>query len=460
MHPTRVVTFLGLSLLALAVLSGQALATTYAEVGSCAVPNPPAHSYTTIQAAVTATATATVIEICPGIYPEQVVITKKVTLEGVLSANEDAVVIVPPAAGLVQNTTDFDNGDFPIAAQILVKNTTALITISNLTVDGTGNLESGCAFDLQGITFQNASGTVSHVAVRNQTPGGPNSGQGGCQIGEGIFIETSAGKKSTVTIQSSSVHDYNKNGITANDTGTKVTLTADVIQGAGLVACSASSQGAAQNGFELGYGASGTIQSSTLVDNLYEYDPSVPNGACDYIAADILFVDTAEGGSSTPVKIVHNTVGNSQAPIVVFEANDDAPNYGGGVSITQNTVFGTPSGFDAIDVCTSGNTVTANTIVNSGESAVHLDASCGQAYGGPDTGKNNTVTGNNLLESACAGILDDWNGSGGNSYSSDNYYTIPYPVTDTTASCPFVPSAEPARSQAKARQVHKLSPKR
>jgi hypothetical protein len=59
---------------------------------------------------------------------------------------------------LVQNTTDFDNSN-PVAAQILVQGPfVASVTITNLTVDGTGNGITGCSPDVQGILFQNASG--------------------------------------------------------------------------------------------------------------------------------------------------------------------------------------------------------------------------------------------------------------------------------------------------------------
>jgi hypothetical protein len=457
MHSARTFMFYCLAIIPLVASSRQAFA-AYAEVGSCSVPNPPAHTYTSIQAAVTASPAATVIQICPGIYPEQVVITKKLTLEGVLSGGQDAAVIVPPLTGLIQNTVDLDVPGYEIAAQVLVQNTnTALVTISNLTVDGTGNLINGCAPDPEGILFQNSSGTVNHVAVRNEIAGGiPNP----CQSGEGINVQTAAGKTSKVTIENVSVHNYNKNGITGNDPGTTLILTGDFVQGSGLVPCTESIQGAAQNGIQLAYGATGTLLNSVVVDNVFNYDPTVSGGACNYVSADVILYDTAENSG---VKIQHNDLGNSQYPVVLFEGNDDPPNYGDGVSITGNSVFGTLT-LDGIDVCTNGNTVTGNTIINSAESGIHLDASCGQFYGGPATGTGNTVTTNTFVESACAGILDDTGGTGGNSYGTDTYYTVPFPVTFSTGSCPFVPAPNVARNQAKTQTqtkgAHKFSLKR
>jgi hypothetical protein len=449
MHGTRISTFSCLALVALA-LTGQAFSSSVA-VGSCTAL---AHTYTTIQAAVNASAPGTIIEICPGIYPEQVVVNKRLTLEGIPSGGEDAAVIVPPLTGLVQNAVDLDIAT-SIAAQILVQNTSSvLVTISNLTVDGTGNLIDGCSPDPQGILFQNASGVLNHVAVRNEVAGGVPSG---CQTGQGIFAETSTGSVSNVKIQNVSVHNYNKNGISGVDPGTTLAITGNFIQGSGVVPCSADYQGAAQNGIQLGYGATGTIFNSTVIDNNYTFDPTVPDYACYYVGADVLLYDTAESTPSNLIKIQHNWLGNSNYPLVLSEGNDFPPNYGDGVSILGNSIFGTAGFFDAIDLCTNGNTVTGNIIFNSAESAVHLDASCGEYYGGPATGTHNTVTGNTIVESACAGILDDWSGGGSNNYSSDNYYTVPYPVAYSTDSCPFVQTPEIASNRAKSNTAHNFS---
>ncbi len=171
-------------------------------------------NFATIQQAVNAVPAGSTIRICPGTYHEQVTISEKLILEGVVYGQNDAVVILPPAAGLVQNAVDVDDSSSPIAAQILVENTAGPVAFSNLTVDGTGNKISSCAPDLQGILFQNASGSVTHVAVRNETL---SAGLGGCQSGESIYVQTAAGLTSTVSVVSSSVHNYNKNGITGNE---------------------------------------------------------------------------------------------------------------------------------------------------------------------------------------------------------------------------------------------------
>jgi len=411
-------------LVVLVALSGYAFSTTVA-VGTCTS----LINFATIQQAVNASPAGTVIKVCPGNYPEQVaIIAKNLSLEGVEYATEDAVVILPPAGGLVANATDVDSGN-PVAVQLLVQNA-GPVSISNLTVDGTGNGLS-CGPDVRGILFQNSSGTVNHVAVRNQVPNGiPN----GCQVGQSIWVETAAGHSSTVAVEHSSVHNYNKNGITGIDAGTNLTLTGNYVQGAGVVP----DGGAAQNGIQLGFGATGTITDNIVIDNIYG-DPTVA------ASADVLLYDAAENSNIT---ISSNIVGNSQLPIALY--TDSVGVYGDGVSVTGNRVFGA-STYDGIDVCTNGNTVKGNTIVNSAESGVHLDASCGS------TGHNNTVTGNVILESACAGILDDTNGEGGNTITNDTYFTVPFTLASSTSKCNL--SAGTAML-AKAKATRKFSPAR
>jgi hypothetical protein len=425
MHPTRSFYFSCLALFVLGTLSGQAFSSTVA-VGTCTN----LVFFGTIQSAVSAVPAGSIIKVCPGTYTEQVVITKKLTLEGIATATQDAVVILPPAGGLGQNTVDLDTGD-PVAAQLLVQNTAGPVSISNLTVDGTGNGLT-CGPDVQGILFQNASGTVNHVAVRNQVPNGiPN----GCQVGESIYVQTAAGSSSTVTVENSSVHNYNKNGITGNDTGTTLTVSGSYVQGSGVVP----SGGAAQNGIQLGFGAKGTIKSNTVIDNIYG-DITVA------ASTDILLYDTAE---SSGIIVNGNIVGNSQIPIALEEDNGFPPNYGDGVTVTANKVFGTSS-FDGIDVCTNGNTVTGNTIFNGAESGVHLDASCGAFFGGPATGNNNTATGNTIVESACAGVLADAGTTGNNDTSPPNtYFTVPFQITSSTGSCTIPARATRAKTALK-----------
>jgi len=86
--------------------------------------------FSIVQSALDASPAPTTVEVCPGIYAEQVTITKPVTRESVAAAAADLVRIVPPEGGLSINATLNDNN--PAAAQIYVDNVSGTVNVSNL----------------------------------------------------------------------------------------------------------------------------------------------------------------------------------------------------------------------------------------------------------------------------------------------------------------------------------------
>lgn len=366
-------------------LSAQPLTASVVAVGTC-VAN--IVHFTTIQGAVKAVPPGSTIKICPAKYHEQVVINKNLTLIGVNSGSADNPVLVKPSGGFVPNTTSLTGGH-PIAAQILVQSPAAAVTISSLAVDGSNNnLNGGCSdARLIGIYYQNASGTVNFVVARNQAQDAANFG---CQIsaGLGIFVQSASPSTSTVKIENSTVRGYQKNGITGNEVGTTVTITGDSVVGAGPTTT-------AQNGIQVGFGATGKVQNNTVADDDFNGNPSLGTGS------GILIYD------SSNVTITGNSVTNTQngIPIVtdgVFPADHN--------TVSNNHVSDTHLG-DGIDLCSNQNTVSGNTVFSSGQAGIHLNSSCGS------TGNNNIVSKNTVNE-ACAGIL---RGSGtGNTFPIAN----------------------------------------
>jgi parallel beta-helix repeat protein len=411
----RRITSLAITCAFLACISALSAASTV-QVGSCLSG---LVKFTTIQAAINSVPSGSTIKICPGNYREQLLITDSLILLGVAHAGSDAVVIYPPTAGLVQNTTDQRGA---VAAQILVQSPTSTpisVSLSNLTVDGTGNNYNND--DLRGILYQDAGGTVNHVAVRNEIPGDVPTG---IQSGQGIMVETTNfSGPATLNVLSSSVHNYNKNGILARYAGATLNATGNYVQGFGPTGV------IGQNGIELAFGgAAGTIKSNTVIDNFYT--------GTDATASDILLYDASD--TLGTVTVSGNTVGNSNIGIAIVAAT--VGTYGDFAAVSGNKVMAS-SLFDGIDVCSNNNTVTSNTIFNSTESGIHLDASCGT------TGSNNSVKGNTILESACAGILQDPGTT--NTIGTNTYYTVP---TLVAASCP-APAA-----LARVRTVNRFKP--
>lgn len=359
-------------------------ATIYA--GGCGTPNQP-----TIQLAVNAVAVGGTVKVCPGTYPEQVLITRNVTLTGVAVGNADAAVITSPSTGVVANTSDlYQPPSFPVAAQILVQNAKA-VNISNITVDGSGNQLNSCATDIRGIYYQNASGTISEVATRNQVLA---AGLTGCQAGQGIFVQSSYSgpgyntASANVTIKNSSIHNFQKNGITIDGPKANGTVTFNSITGQGPTT------GAAENGVQISDGAAGCVTDNAIVDNIWA--PDVFGDTGDAAAGILIY-------GSEHILVQNNIVGTTQFGIVtvtdpVYGSSAVNPQgLGDHATITSNVVINTQL-YDAIDICSNDNSITGNTVFNAAESGIHLDSTCGS------TGLGNTVS-NNTVNESCAGIL-------------------------------------------------------
>src|SRR3984957_19471944 len=152
----------------------------------------PTAEFSTIQSAIDAASPGQQIRVCAGTYAEQVTIQKTVLL-----AADDGVTLIP--AGVTENANGA--GGDNIAAAILVKNATG-VHVTGFRVDGSANGLTGCAPRLVGVLFQDASGFLAHNAIRHFRL---SSALAGCQSGNAIEVETSAGGSSQVTINGNSV---------------------------------------------------------------------------------------------------------------------------------------------------------------------------------------------------------------------------------------------------------------
>ncbi|MGB7469616.1 MAG: hypothetical protein WBW58_09605, partial [Candidatus Acidiferrum sp.] len=228
----------------------------------------PGAQFSTIQDAVNAASPGAIIRICAGNYPEQVNITKPLSLRG-----ENGVVIQP--SNVTANATGTASGQ-AIAAILLVPDVTG-VEIRDVIIDGTNSGITECSPDLIGVLYQNASGDVSRVTVRNVKL---SASLNGCQSGSAILVQSGGGGTSVVDIEDSSIHDYQKNGITANEVGTQVRIEGNAVTGVGPTT------GAAQNGIQIGFGAGGSISRNSVANHIWS--PCVSLQSCDFTADDIL----------------------------------------------------------------------------------------------------------------------------------------------------------------------------
>src|SRR5271167_1923840 len=211
----------------------------------------PTAGFTRIQDAINAASPGDEIHICKGIYVEQITIHKPLDIDA-----DNGAILMP--SNMQANTTSLFDGS-PIATALLVAETNG-VSISGLTVDGANNAISECAPDLVGISFQNASGMLERVAVRNFKLA---ASLNGCQSGSGIFVQSGSGGVSKVEIEHCTVHDFQKNGITADEQGTVTVIRRNVVTGIGATT------GAAQNGVQIGFGAAGSILENVVTNNIW-----------------------------------------------------------------------------------------------------------------------------------------------------------------------------------------------
>lgn len=343
----------------------------------------PTATFTSIQAAVNAASPGDHLMVCKGVYVEQVGVHKSLSID----AASGAILMPSP---IVANSASLFDGS-PLAVALLVSDTTN-VTIDGLIVDGTNSGITGCSPDLFGIAFQNASGTIQRVTVRNFKLAADLNG---CQSGTGIFVQSGGGQTSDVAIGNNSIHDYQKNGITADELGTEVAVRFNVVTGLG------STNGAAQNGIQIGFGAQGAIHQNTVTNNVWAGCTDL--STCTTVATDILVVQ------SDGVSVINNTAGVSQVPVFIA---------GNSARVTGNSAYSALV-FDAVRLEGSQNTAKNNVIFSGAESGIFVD------------GDNNVVTENTITEAA-VGILKT-STSTGNVIHNNSIFDSPVKVQDPPA---------------------------
>jgi hypothetical protein len=351
-------------------------------VSNSATPCPGA-KYTSIQMAINAASPGDTIVVCAGTYAEQLSISISLNIDARIGA-----FLVP--ASLTHNATSLETGD-AIAAAIFISGA-ADVSIAGLTVDGINNGITECAPDAIGVYFQNSSGSLRHDAIRNFKL---SASLNGCQSGTGVFVESGSGQSSNVAIEDCSIHDYQKNGITANSSGTSVNITRNVVTGLGPTT------GATQNGIQIGFSATGTIRENTVTNNFWS---PCTNTACAYVAAAILVFE------SNGVTVANNTVGIDQVGIFID---------GNNAVVSNNKAFAA-SVFENITITGNTNQLTANSVANGGDADIFVQ------------GNNNTVSANSITE-APVGILEAA-GSTGNIFTANTFFAVGATIQDPLAS--------------------------
>ena len=281
-----------------------------------------------LQSAIDAAATGSTICIGPGTYPEQLTITTSgLTLYG---AGNASTFLAPTTVSF--NTVDWDSAGgssssvacgsdlcVPTAAIVLVENSsggpTTGVTIENLEVNG-GPASSSvtCGDNYVGVDFQDSSGTLAAASVVNVAS---PLGSFGCQEVTGavyayngyLYTHSVPSPAITVNVQDSTVTGYQKNGITCDDLGESCAIAANTVTGIGATTLTA------QNGIQIGFGASATVTNNQVTGD--HYTGGVTDNA-DYFAP----VYTASGiliyDAGNTARVLSNVLRGDDLGIVVF----------------------------------------------------------------------------------------------------------------------------------------------
>ena len=153
----------------------------------------------------------------------------------------------------------------------------------------------------------------------------------GAQHGVGVFYTTlnpnttSTGPAATGTVSGNVFTKYQKGGIVVNGPGAAVTISGNTVTGEGPMAYTA------QNGIQLGRGATGTIIDNTVTGNAY-------TGANNASSSGILVFGGGRYGDAltTGVSITRNTVTNND--MGVYVVNTDASGTKPPTTKTKNSI--------------------------------------------------------------------------------------------------------------------------
>jgi hypothetical protein len=255
-----------------------------------------------IQDAVDAADNTDVINVDAGTFTEQISISKNIILNG---SGKDVTKIVSPPVLATSFTTK---------KAVVLAHDTDNVVIKNITVDGAG-LGNG-NYQFTGIGFHRAGGTIDSVEVKgmHETPAV------GTQHGASIYAWNDSCTTRNISVTNCIIHDYQKAGIVLNGEATNAIVTKNIITGLGPVPF------IAQNGIQLGFGASGIIDSNIVSGNVWtgtyggSNDPITdPNS--DASAGILFYLPGSSAGA------YHNTLTGNQFGIAAVGAQLFNLNY-------------------------------------------------------------------------------------------------------------------------------------
>ncbi len=360
--------------------------------------------YKTIQSALAKAGAGAKIEVCTGMYVEQLQLTTPVSIVAAGSVTvqlpakpQDSTTACDTAKGTENYEADQD--------AIAICGTGAY-SISGLTLEA--DWPAGTCYDsLYGILV---GGGASLKLTDSSIAGAGADPINGCQGGVGIQVGmawTTPVEVGTATLTNDTVAGYQKNGITVDGAGSSAAITSTTVTGAGATDVTA------QNGIQVSNGALAKISESTVTGdecNLTLSKTQLEEGAvecgenslADYQAAGILFFGAAAGSS-----VSKSTISDSDIGVYTYDGSTEAPTSSQ-VTISDDTL--TDDRYESIALDQGWTTVKDDTL-EGGAVGIQLLQYAGQSYGPVGAGSGDTISG-----------MHDWAVQG---YSDENAADLP-----------------------------------
>jgi hypothetical protein len=378
----------------------------------------PADAKKTIQAGVNAVVPTGTVNVAAATYPEQVTITKPLTLTG---AGAGTTTIQAPGALADSTCLPPSNGRKAI---VDVCPPTATVNMSGFTVSGPG--PSSCGSIHYGIAVTNAATLNLSATTVTKIRDEPLSG---CQNGVGILAGRNANTTTgTLNATGVTVTDYQKGGIVFDNTGSGGSVTSSTITGVG------NTPAIAQNGVQVSSGATATVTGSTISANRCDHTSCGPDSLTQTQDGGVLLFSAGAGTVVSGNNINNNDIGvyNFSTGAVTISGNTIANNRYEGVFLDEGTANVTGNDIGAVS--------------NIGVMAVSFAGSTGNSTG--------TLTGNNIHATGVAvraidddlsdANIPDLSGSSnqfaGNFYGVDNQTAKEFDLRDNWWGDPTGPS--------------------
>jgi hypothetical protein len=297
------------------------------EDGSC-----PNAIFSRIQSAIDIAVPGSTIVVCPGVYAEQLLVTKRVRLFG-----SPGTRLVP--AALQVRTTSLRSGRAVVAA-VIVKGSA---TIDGLAIDASAHGVTTCDGSeplVAGVYVRGVPASVSGTSITGtRIPGAPPA----CANGVGILVHGGGGSP-RIRIEGNSIEAYQRAGIVVQDSGVRAFVRENFVRGDGDTA------ERVQNGIEIANGAAGRIEDNVVIDNAGASGPS-----CDLDAGIVLDAPRLRVRGN---QLDDNTVG--------IRAGSR------GHTIRDNVVAGGAGGLIGLDLAADESRVSNNTFMTLATAAIRV----------------------------------------------------------------------------------------